>query len=126
MHGMARHRGNPAAGRLIADLESEFDLLRLERYMAGLEREDERLAGELEALRARTEAPVGAPSSGYALPSDADLTRRIWRALADEVKLLWLKTRREMLAEEWRRCSVTVGDIRFGLRVTGASLPGDE
>jgi hypothetical protein len=102
-------RGSPSAGRLIADLESEFDLLRLERYVADLERRDERLAEEIYALRARLEPP-----------SSRGLVRRWWRALKTEGKVLWLKARREMLAEEWRRCSAIAGDIRFGMRLTGA------
>jgi hypothetical protein len=40
---------NQTAGQLIADLESEFGLLLLERYMADLERRDERLIEEIDA-----------------------------------------------------------------------------
>ena len=116
-------RGGPTAGRLIADLESEFDLLRLERYMADLERKDERLVEEIDALRVRIEPPTRAPSAGYAALPATGRMRRWWRALATEGKVLWLKARREMLAEEWWRCSAITGDIRFGLRVTGVRSP---
>jgi hypothetical protein len=111
-------RGSPTAARLIADLEFEFDLLRIKRYMADLERKDERLVEEIGALRARFEAPTRAPESAL-LPD----MRRWWRALAVEAKILWLKARREILAEEWRRCSAIAGDIRFGMRVTGVGSP---
>jgi hypothetical protein len=46
--------------------------------------------------------------------------RRWWGALKIERKVLWLKVRRGMLVEEWRRCLAIADDIRFGMRVTGA------
>ena len=53
-YGVRRRGESPDAnaGRLIAELESEFDLLRLERYMVDLEQRDARLAEEIDLLKA--------------------------------------------------------------------------
>lgn len=111
-------REGPAADRLIANLESEFDLLRLERYVADLERRDEHLLEEIDALGRR--ARIQAPSSTHEkLSPQVSVTRRWWGVLVTEVRIVWLKARRGMLAEEWRRCMAIAEDIRFGMRVTG-------
>ncbi len=124
MYGKASRRGRPGAvpDQIIIDLESEFDLMRLERHMAKLEREDRRLVAEIDALKARTEPPTFAAPSDYAVLPETGLTRW-WRTLATAGRIFWLKARRERLVEEWQRCSVIAGDIRFGLRVTGAKVP---
>ncbi len=110
-------RGSPGviADRLIAELESEFDLMRLERHMTDLEQKDERLAKEIDALRGGIEPPVPRCEA----PRKASPIRRWRRALARQVRIFWLKARRKRLVEEWRRCSVMADDIRFGLRVAG-------
>jgi len=111
-------RGSPGAvaDQLITDLESEFDLLRLERYMSDLERKDERLAEQIDALKARIEPPTRA--SGNVTLGDTGLIRRWGRTLVTVGRISWSKARRKWLAEEWRRCSAVASDIRFGLRVT--------
>ena len=82
MHGRGSRRGSPgsAVDRLLTDLESEFDLMRLERYMADLVRKDERLAEEINALRARITPPEGA--SGCADLPETGPVRRWGRTLA--------------------------------------------
>lgn len=121
MYGKGSRIGSPGAvaDQIITDLESEFDLMRLERHMAKLEREERRLATEIDALKARTEPPTFASPSDYAILPETGLTRW-WRTLATAGRIFWLKARRERLTEEWQRCSVIAGDITFGLRVTGA------
>jgi hypothetical protein len=109
------------ADSLITDLESEFDLMRLERYMADLARKDDRLAKEVDALKTRVAPPEGA--SGYA--AFPNPVRRWGCTLAAGGRVFLLQTRRKRLAEEWRWCSAVAGDIRFGLRVTGAGVPRD-
>jgi hypothetical protein len=116
-----RRSDSPTVGRLIAELESEFDLLRLERYVADLEQRDEFLVEEIDALR---RACIEAPSATtHQVSPERPLMRRWWRALAAEGRIVWLKARRGMLAEERRRCLAIADDIRFGMRVTGARSP---
>ena len=125
MNGKRSRTASPGAiaNRLIADLESEFDLVRLESYMSDLERNDERLVETIAVLRARIEPPAHA--SGYTGLRDTGLIRRWGRTLATEGRILWLQSRRKRLGEEWRRCSALASDIRFGLRVTGVRSPRD-
>jgi len=113
-----------SADRLIAELSAEFDLLRLKRYMADLERRDARLVEEIDILKAWLQPPTRAPSSQSATSPDTGRLRRWWRVLVTEAKVFWLEARREMLAEEWRRCSAVERDIRFGLLVTGVRKGG--
>ena len=119
MYGKRSRRGRPGtvADQLIAELEFEFDLVRLERYMSDLERKDERLVEKIDALKARIEPSTRA--SEHAGFQDTGLIRRWGRTLATRGKIFWLKARRNRLAEEWRRCSIIADDIRFALRVTG-------
>jgi len=123
VYGKRSRRGDPgtAADRLIAELESEFDLMRLERYMSELERKDERLVEEIDALKARIEPPTR--TSGRPSLRDTGLIRRWGGALATVGRIFWLKARRNRLAEEWRRCSIVADDIRFALRVMGVGSP---
>jgi hypothetical protein len=116
-------RGSPdvIADQLITELESEFDLMRLERYLADLERKDERLVEKIDALKASIEPRA----SGYAGLRDTGLIRRWGRMLATEGRIFWLRARRKRLAEKWRRCSTLASDIRFGLHVTGMRSPPD-
>ena len=125
VYGKRSQRGSPnaIADQLITELESEFDLMRLERHMADLERKDERLVEKMDVLKARIEGPTRA--SAYAARHDASLIRRWGRMLATEGEIFWLKSQRKRLAEEWRRCSALADDIRFGLRVTGVESPRD-
>jgi hypothetical protein len=114
--------GSPALGRLIADLESEFDLLRLERYVADLQHRDELLLKEIDALRrARVEAPSA--TTHEVPPERRSLMGRWRRALRIEGRIVWLRWRRGVLAEERRRCSAIAEDIRFGMRITGMRSP---
>jgi hypothetical protein len=124
LYGMSRG-GSPGANtdRLVAELEDEFDLLRLRRYMADLERQDARLAEEMESLKASLEV---SKSSRSATPRDAGRLRWWWRVLATGGKVFWLKIRREMLAEEWRRCSTIEKDVRFGLLVTDVRMTAEK
>jgi hypothetical protein len=123
VNGKRSQRGSPdtIAERLITELESEFDLMRLERHMADLERKDERLVEKMDALKASIEPHA----SGYAVLRDTGLTRRWGRMLATEGRIFWLRARRKRLAEEWRRCSTLASDVRFGLHVTGVRSPQD-
>ena len=123
VYGVRRRGESPDAnaGRLIAELESEFDLLRLERYMADLEQRDARLAEEIDLLKARLQPPTRVPRSATS-PKTSRL-RRWGRVLVVGGKIFWLKTRRGILAEQWRRCSALEKDIRFGLRVAGVRSP---
>jgi len=123
VNGKRSRTGSPGAiaDQLIADLESEFDLMRLESYMSDLERKDERLVETIAVLRARIEPHA----SGYAVLWSTGLSRRWGRMLATEGRILWLKSRRKRLGEEWRRRSALANDIRFGLRVTGVRSPRD-
>ena len=124
MNGKGSRRDSSAAvaDSLIADLESEFDLMRLQRYMAVLEQKDDRLAGEINALKAGIAIPGRTPeyTLGYTAPPYASFVRRWARTLAAEGRILLLEARRRRLADEWRRCSAVASDIRFGLRVTGS------
>jgi hypothetical protein len=125
VYGKRSQRGSPdaIADQLITELESEFDLMRLERHMADLERKDERLVEKITALKAGIEAPVGTPA--YAALREPGPIRRWGRALAAECEIFWLKSRRKRLAEDWRRYSILADDIKFGLRVTGVGYPRD-
>ncbi len=115
---------SPADGRLIADLESEFDLLRLERRVADLEQRDVLLVEEIDAMRrARIEAPS---ATTHEVSPERSLMRRLWRALTTEGRILWLKARRGMLAEQRRRCLAIADDIRFGMRVTRLRSPRED
>jgi len=123
VYGKRSRRGSPgtAADRLIAELEFEFDLVRLERYMSDLERKDERLVEKIDALKAGIEPSARASEhEGF---RDTGPIRRWGPTLATEGKIFWLKSRRNRLAEEWRRCSIIADDIRFALRVTGVGSP---
>ena len=120
MYETRRRSSSPAVGRLIADLESEFDLLRLERYVADLQHRDERLVEEIDALR---RARVELPSFTREGPPERGLMRRWWRALRIEGRIVWLKWRRGVLADEWRRCSAIAEDTRFGMRLSGVRSP---
>jgi hypothetical protein len=106
---------SPALDRLIANLESEFDLLRLERRVADLEERGERLLEEIDALRSR--ARIQTSSREHS--EEISLMRRWWGALLTKGRIGWLRARRGMLAEERRRCMAIVEDIRFGMRLTG-------
>ncbi len=112
---------SPAVRRLIADLESEFDLLRLERYMADLQERDERLIREIDALR-RARLQAASSSTHEDVPPERARMRRRrwWRLVRREGRIVWLKARRGMLEEERRRCMAMADDIRFGMRLTGA------
>jgi len=125
VYGKRSRRGSPdaIADQLITELEYEFDLMRLERYMSDLERKDECLVEKIDAQKARIEPSTRA--SGYAVIRDTSLIRQWGRMLATEGRVFWLKARRKKLAEEWRRCSAVASDIRFGLRVTGVRSPQD-
>jgi hypothetical protein len=111
---------SPAVRRLIADLESEFDLLRLERYMADLQERDERLIREIDALRRARFQAASSSIHEDVPPERAPMRRRWWRLVRREGRIVWLKARRGMLEEEWRRCMAMADDIRFGMRLTGA------
>src|SRR5215213_5005907 len=95
VYGKRSQRGSPdaVADQLITELESEFDLMRLERHMADLERKDERLIEKITALKAGIEAPVGTPA--YAALREPGPIRRWGRALAAECEIFWLKSRRK-------------------------------
>jgi len=123
VNGKRSRRANPdtIAERLITELESEFDLMRLEHRMADLERKDERLVEKIVALKASFEPRA----SGYAVLRETGLIRRWGRMLAAEGRIFWLRARRKRLAEEWRRCSTLASDISFGLHVTGVRSPQD-
>lgn len=95
--------------RLISELAQEFDLLHLRDLKAGLEREDERLAEDERLSRYRL-WPTNATAARFsAVPADADAKKGEWRALAGRValwrKVWWIRTRRGMFVEEWRRLS---------------------
>ena len=98
MNGKELRRGGPGAiaDSLITDLESEFDLMRLERYMADLARKDYRLTEEIDALRMRAASPEDA--SGYA--ASPDPVRRWGRTLAAGGRIFLLQTQRKRLAEQ--------------------------
>ncbi len=124
LYGVRRRGGSPDsnADRLIVELEAEFDLLRLKRYMADLEQRDACLAEEIDILKARLQPPTRAPSPRSAISPNTSWPRW-WRVLLIQGKIFWLKTRREILVEEWRRCSAIEKDIRFGLLITGMRSP---
>ena len=46
--------------------------------------------------------------------------RRWLRAARIEGTIWWLKMRRGMLADEWRRCMTVAEDVRFGMHLTRA------
>ena len=127
MYETGRHRANPAVDQLIANLESEFDLLRIQRYIAVLDQTDERLLNELDALKnARFEKPSYSSTleelslEGLSLEGGrSQKRRRWWGALGREGRIVWLKLRRGVLAEKRRRSVAIEQDIRFGLRLRG-------
>jgi len=125
VYGKRSQRRSPdaIADQLITELESEFDLMRLERHMADLERKDERLVETINALKAGTGPPVG--TLAYAAHREPGPIRRWDRALAAECEIFWLKSRQKRLAEEWRRYSTLADDIKFGLHVTGVRSSPD-
>jgi hypothetical protein len=121
VNGKEVQRGGPGAiaDSLITDLESEFDLMRLERYMADLAWKDYRLTQEIDALKTKAAPPEGA----IEYVASTDPVRRWGRTLKVGGRIFLLQARRKRLAEERRRCSAVADDIRFGLRVTGVGVP---
>ena len=94
--------------------------MRLERHVADLEQRDELLVEEIEALR---RARIEAPSATTHEVSPERPLMRWWWALTTGGRIVWLRARRGMLAEERRRCLAIADDIRFGMRVTGLRSP---
>jgi hypothetical protein len=134
------YRANPAVDQLIANLESEFDLLRIQRYIADLDQTDECLLKELDALKStRFEKPSSYSSSTQeelsleglsqeglsqeelSQEGERSLKRRMrwWGVLGREGRIVWLKLRRGMLAEKRRRSMAIAQDIRFEIRLRG-------
>lgn len=106
--GRRKERAGVDADRLIAGLEDEFDLLRLEEYSADLEREEIRLIDEAERFRGNLEARLG-----------------WWRPFVIRPRVFWLSIRRESLAEKRRWYRSLEEEIRFSLRLAKARDAGE-
>jgi hypothetical protein len=109
------------ADLLIAELEQEFDLLRLRDLKAALDREDERLAEEERLSRERPRPADAAADQPSVVPADGGVEKGAWwRMLAGRVTLwsrvLWVRIRRGTLVEEWRRLSFLERDLEFAMR----------
>jgi hypothetical protein len=109
------------ADLLIAELEQEFDLLRLRDLKAAMDREDERLAEEERLSRERPRPADAAADQRSVVPADGGVEKGAWwRMLAGRVTLwsrvLWVRIRRGTLVEEWRRLSFLERDIEFAMR----------
>ena len=123
-----RRRGSSLgadADRLIVELETKFDLIRLRRHRAAIEREEARLAREVGFLRNGPSPSTGTPELRYGDLSNAGWRRRWWRMLVIKINVLWLESRRRRLVEEQRWLLLMEEDIRFGMRVTGMRFPKD-
>ncbi len=123
-----RRRGSSLgadADRLIVELETKFDLIRLRRHRGAIEREEARLAREVGFLRTGQSPSTGTPELRYGDLSNAGWRRRWWRMLVIKINVLWLESRRRRLVEEQRWLLLMEEDIRFGMRVTGMRFPKD-
>lgn len=107
---------------LLDEMESKFDLMRLRARRAELEQKEIRLKEKQEKiLKSRAQLPSVHTAEVPENPADA-LGLRWRRLLRSRVISWWLGLRREMLVEQQRQCLLLEEEIKFALRVRGATL----